>query len=185
MARLFLLRHAKSSWDDPALSDFERPLNIRGRASAPTMGRHMADHSLLPDVILCSSARRTRETLAGLLPHLTGDMEIRLMKAIYTSSEGTYVPLLRKAGGEAKRLLLIGHNPAIQETALALIGHGNPAFIEEIRGKFPTAGLAVIDLPTDDWSALAPGSGRIVAFFRPRELEVVGADAAAGLDSDD
>lgn len=185
MARLLLLRHAKSSWDDPDVVDFDRPLNIRGRASAPIMGRHMADHRLIPDRVLCSSARRTRETLAGLLPHLSADLEIQLTRSIYAASEATYLPYLRRSGGEAKTLLLIGHNPAMQETALALIGHGNPALIEQIKEKFPTAGLAVIDLPSDDWSRLSAGSGRIVAFFRPRELEVVGADAAALLDGDD
>ncbi|WP_181702319.1 SixA phosphatase family protein [Chthonobacter albigriseus] len=183
MARLFLLRHAKSSWDGSGVPDFDRPLNIRGRASAPLMGRHMVDHALVPEKILCSSARRTRETLAGLLPHFPGDMSIDVMRSIYTASEGTYVPILRKHGGTARSLLLVGHNPSIQDTALAVIGHGNPEFIEQIREKFPTAGLAVIDLPTDDWADLKPGSGRIIAFFRPRELELVG-EAGPG-DGDD
>ncbi|WP_181707467.1 SixA phosphatase family protein [Chthonobacter rhizosphaerae] len=182
MARLLLLRHAKSSWDDASTPDFDRPLNIRGRSSAPLMGRHMADHSLFPERILCSSARRTRETLAGLLPHLSGDVDIRLMRSIYQASEEGYLSVLRQAGGTVKSLMLIGHNPGMQDTALSLIGSGNPAYVDEIRGKFPTAGLAVIDFDLSDWSKLAPGTGRIVAFFRPREIEVVGAPALAEAD---
>lgn len=182
MARLFLLRHAKSSWDDATSPDFDRPLNIRGRSAAPMMGRHMADHALFPERVLCSTARRTRETLAGLLPHLSGDMDIQLMRSIYTASDAGYLDILRRHGGGTRSLMLIGHNPGMQDTALSLIGSGNPAFVDEIRDKFPTAGLAVIDFDLADWAKLAPGSGRIVAFFRPREIEVVGGPALVEVD---
>ena len=183
MARLFLLRHAKSSWDDNAGSDFDRPLNLRGRAAAPLMGRHMANHSMRPERVLCSSARRTRETLAGILPYLEGDFEARLMRAVYSQSEGDYLPILRAHGGSVATLMLIGHNPAIQATATALIGRGNPDLTRLVADKYPTAGLAVIDFENNDWSKLQPGSGRIVAFFRPRELEIVGGETP--VDTDD
>lgn len=179
MARLFLLRHAKSSWDETAIPDFDRPLNLRGRAAAPLMGRHMANHSMRPERVLCSSSRRTRETFAGILPFIQGDFEAQFMRSIYTQTEATYLSILRRHGGIARTLMLIGHNPAIQETATALIGHGNPELTRQIAEKFPTAGLAVIDFDIFNWSGLQPGSGRIVAFFRPRELEVVGGGDAA------
>lgn len=182
MVRLLLLRHAKSSWDEPGLSDYERPLNLRGRAAAPLMGRHMADHSLLPDRVLCSAARRTRETFAGILGFMSGEFDARFLRSIYMASEGSYLPILRSHGGTARRLMLIGHNPAIQDTALALIGRGNPDLLDPIRDKFPTASLAVIDFDLDDWARLQPGTGRIVAFFRPRELELVGAAKVAEAD---
>jgi phosphohistidine phosphatase len=183
MARLFLLRHAKSSWDDPGVRDFDRPLNLRGRAAAPLMGRHMADHALIPDRVLCSAARRTRETFGGILPFLPGDFEARFLGGIYECSSETYLPLIRRHGEGARRLMLIGHNPVIQETAISLIGRGNPDLAGAIAEKFPTAGLAVIDFDGDGWADVKPKSGRIVAFFRPRELEVVG--EPGGADADD
>lgn len=183
MARLFLLRHAKSSWDEAGLADYDRPLNIRGKSSAPIMGRHMADHALMPDRILCSGSRRTRETFAGILPFIKGDFDAKFLRSIYSGMAMTYAPILKTHGGTAKTLMLIGHNPTIQETALSLIGRGNPDLIEQIREKFPTAGLAVIDFDElDDWARLAEGTGRIVAFFRPREIEVVGAPQTADAD---
>jgi phosphohistidine phosphatase len=182
MVRLLLLRHAKSSWDMPGLHDYERPLNLRGRASAPLMGRHMADHGLLPDRVLCSGARRTRETFAGIVPFLTADFEASFQRAVYEAPEDGYPALIGRLGGRARTLLLIGHNPAIQACALDLIGRGNPDLIEEIGTKFPTAGLAVVDFDRNDWSGLERGSGRVVAFFRPRELEVVGGGEPEGAD---
>lgn len=177
MRRLLLLRHAKSSWDDSALEDFDRPLSLRGRSSAPGMGRHMADHSLVPDRVLCSTARRTRDTFAGILPFLTADLDVRFLSALYEAGESTMLSLIRKHGSEARALLVIGHNPGIADTALKLVGRGNPAFAEQIRDKFPTAGLAVIDFDGERWADVGPGSGRIVAFFRPRELAAVDAQA--------
>lgn len=174
MARLLLLRHAKSAWEDQGLADFDRPLNLRGRASAPLMGRHMADHALIPDRVLCSASRRTRETFAAIVPWLRGDFDAHFLRAIYECPGGTYAPILRRHGGAARTLMLIGHNPVIQDTALSLIGLGNPDLTKAIQAKYPTAGLAVIDFEGDDWSMLEPRSGRIVAFFRPRELEIVG-----------
>lgn len=177
MRRLFLLRHAKSSWDDAALDDFDRPLSLRGRASAPVIGRHMADHALLPDFVLCSSARRTRDTLAGLLPFMPGDFDVRFLAALYEADEERHLDLLRRHGGETRSVLVVGHNPGIAAAALALIGRGNPAIVDQIREKFPTAGLAVIDFEDGRWADLAESSGRIVAFFRPRELSAVDAQA--------
>ncbi|HUG63503.1 MAG TPA: histidine phosphatase family protein [Methylomirabilota bacterium] len=173
MVRLLLLRHAKSSWDDAGAPDYERPLNLRGRSAAPMMGRHMADHALRPDRVLCSAARRTRETFAGIVPYLSGDFDAMFLRAIYQAGDDAYPSLIRRHGGAAQTLLLIGHNPAIQSAALRLIGRGNPDIRGMIADKFPTAGLAVIDFDFEDWSLMEAGSGRVVAFFRPRELELV------------
>jgi phosphohistidine phosphatase len=173
MPRLLLLRHAKSTWDDEAVADHDRPLNARGRSTLPLMGRHMAVHGLSPQKILCSSARRTRETLAGLLPFFDGDLEVRLTRELYEAGEDRMIDQIRAHGVNARTLLVIGHNPGLQETAIGLIGSGNPLFLEDIERKFPTAGLAVIDFPAMKWVDVEPKTGRIVAFFRPRELHVV------------
>ncbi len=177
MPRLLLLRHAKSAAGDPGMKDADRPLAARGRRSAPLVGQHLAEHSLIPNSILCSTARRTRETLAGLLGHLEGDILIRLTGALYEPHSGHYLDVITRFGETARTLLLIGHNPAIQETAHRIIGSGNDALRREAAGNFPTAALAVIDIDElHNWKDLKPGGGRIVAFFRPRDLEVVGAE---------
>jgi len=171
MLRLLLLRHAKSDWTNPGLSDIDRPLNARGRAAAPLMGAHMASHQLQPDRILCSVARRTRETLALLLPHLASDVDIRITRDLYGEAEDDYIDTIRAPGRAARKLLVIGHNPGLQATALELIGNGNPALKEEIERKFPTAALAVVDFPHHRWSEIGPRTGRVVAFFQPKLLE--------------
>lgn len=181
MPRLMLLRHAKSSWDESSAPDFERPLNTRGRRSAPLMGRHMVTHRLVPQKIVCSSARRTRETLAGLLPYLPDDLDIRLTRDLYETGEDRYLDVIRAQGGQARSLLVIGHNPALQEVALTLVGTGNPSLVDDMREKFPTGALAVIDFEAKRWVDVEPHGGRIVAFFRPRELEMVDST----LDDDD
>ncbi|WP_334174184.1 histidine phosphatase family protein [Pseudoxanthobacter sp.] len=184
MPRLLLLRHAKSSWDVPGLGDHDRPLNSRGRHAAPLMGRHIAAHALLPERVICSTARRTRETLAGLLPHFDREMDIRLSRALYDSGSADYIDVIRASGGKARVLLIIGHNPALQDTAVDLVGAGNPALIETVATHYPTASLAVIDFPQKTWAEIAPHSGRIVAFFQPRELETVDSPGAAATADD-
>lgn len=174
MPRLLLLRHAKSSWNDDATADFDRPLSARGRNVLPLMGRHLAAHGLTPQKVLCSSARRTRETLAGLLPYFEGDLDLRLARDLYEAGEDRLIDQIRAHGGSARTLLVIGHDPGLQETALALAGTGNPSLIEDIEKKFPTAAAAVIDFPAVKWVDVEPKSGRLVAFFRPRELHLVG-----------
>ncbi len=173
MIRLLLLRHAKSSWDNPKASDFERPLNSRGRKAAPFMGQHMADHALVPEKVLCSAARRTRDTLAGLLPSFENDLDVKLTRLLYDCPDQTYLNLIRRFGQAAKTLLVIGHCPTIQQTAADLIGNGNPALKDEIIEHFPTAALAVIDFDHKTWSDIETDSGRVVAFFRPRDLQLI------------
>ncbi|MCX5497050.1 histidine phosphatase family protein [Kaistia dalseonensis] len=176
MTRLLLLRHAKSSWDQAGLADFDRPLAARGRRAATMIGEHLATHRLVPDRVLCSSARRTRETLIGLLPLIAADLDIKITRDLYEVGADAYIDSINALGANARTLLVIGHNPAIQETAIELIGSGNPALRDEIAEKFPTAGLAVIDFDVHKWSELRPKTGRVVAFFRPRELELVGSE---------
>lgn len=177
MPRLLLLRHAKSSWDDVSADDFDRPLSGRGRAAAPVMASHIVAHGLAPDRILCSSARRTRETLAALLPHLDEDVDIRLGRDLYLAGEDRMIDQIRAHGGSATTLLVIGHNPGLQETALALLAEaeddGDTSIRARIAEKFPTAGLVVIDFPAVKWVDIEPKSGRAIAFFRPRGRQLV------------
>jgi phosphohistidine phosphatase len=176
MPRLLLLRHAKSSWDDAEVDDFDRPLNSRGRRSAPLMGRHCAQHNLVPQAILCSAARRTRETLSGLIPYLAGDIDIRILRDLYMTSQDRHLDHIRGLSDASRTAMLIGHNPTMQDLAVRLIGSGNPSLIAEIEDKFPTAAVAVIDFDLRTWREVADKTGRVVAFFRPRELFAVDGD---------
>ena len=110
---------------------------------------------------------------------IPSELDIRITRALYEVGADAYLDCVGALGGNARSLMLIGHNPTMQDTAMELIGSGNPALRDEIESKFPTAGLAVIDFDIHKWSELRPRTGRIVAFFRPRELELVGADPVA------
>lgn len=180
MLTLFLLRHAKSSWTDQNLPDFDRPLAPRGHKAAPRIGAFMADRGFAPDRILCSSAQRTRETLALVLPHLGGDCDITLTRSVYESNdEHDLLALIATQSAHQSgptpaphRLMLIGHNPTMQDLALALAGNGAPDDRAALAEKFPTAALAVLTFDgTDGWAGLAPGSGLLTHFIRPRDLD--------------
>ncbi len=173
MLRLILLRHAKSSWDDTSAEDFDRPLTARGRIAAPVMGSHIAALGLAPDRILCSSARRTRETLAAILPHLDEDLDVHLTRDLYFAGEDRMIDQIRAHGAAATRLMVIGHNPGLREAALALIGSGEAAIIDEVAEKFPTAGMVVIDFPAARWVDIEPKTGKAVAFLRPRGRQLI------------
>lgn len=170
MARLILLRHAKSDWSDSTLTDADRPLNPRGQKAAPVIGQFMAANRLFPDLILCSTAQRTRETLAGIMPFLPREGEIRLLRALYDQSEDTYLPQIRKQGGSSRTLLVIGHNPATEETAHELFGTGPTDLKADMEAKYPSGGLCVLDFDLEDWSKLEPGTGALVHFIKPRNL---------------
>ncbi len=169
--RLLLLRHAKSAWDDEGLADVDRPLNSRGKAAARSMAAYLKENGLLPNQILCSTAQRTRETLARLLPSLSQEAKIHLISDLYRQSEDDYIPLIRKHGGRAQNLMVIGHNPATEDTALRLTGTANDGVLAQIELKFPTGALAVIDFDIASWSELHQRTGHLERFVKPRDLK--------------
>lgn len=166
--RLLLLRHAKSSWDDPALDDFARPLNKRGRAAAGIMGRFLVDRGLTPDLILCSTAQRTRETLALILPHLAQDLDIRLEGRLYGAGVGGYKALIGEVPDTVETVMVIGHNPAIEDYARQLAADGAPTDLAAMGGKYPTGALAVLAAPAGAWRHLT--RARLELFQVPRAL---------------
>jgi phosphohistidine phosphatase len=171
MPRLLLLRHAKSSWAEPGMADRDRPLAPRGRRAAERMAAEMESMGLLPDRILCSPARRTRETLAPLLPMLAEKNAVAILEALYESSADEYRGAIAANAGDAESLLVIGHNPAIQATALGFIGTAKNNAAARLAAKFPTAALAVIAFDGTGWPDLRPKSGRLELFLRPRDLD--------------
>lgn len=168
--RLLLLRHAKSAWPD--VPDNERPLNDRGRRDAPAIGRWLQSSGYVPDVVLCSTANRTRETWDLLAPELDADPPVHYEQRIYEASALSLLHLLRETGNGHRTVLLIGHNPGIVELAIGIAQmadgpDGEP--LERVRDKFPTAGVAVLDFD-GEWADLTPGEVRMTDFTAPKEI---------------
>jgi phosphohistidine phosphatase len=168
---VLLLRHAKSAWGDAGLADHERPLNRRGERSAKGMAEHIANKSPRPDLILCSTAIRSRQTLAPLVHRLAAPAPpILLEKALYLASEAALLARLREVPREADTVLLIGHNDGIWQLAEVLAGRGRAGLVAALHDKFPTGALATLRAPIKRWSELAAGSAELTAFVRPRDL---------------
>jgi phosphohistidine phosphatase len=169
---ILLLRHAKSAWGQPGLDDHERPLNKRGERAAEAMAEHIVHNAPRPDLILCSTAVRTRQTLAPLVHRLAAPAPpIALEKGLYLASEGELLVRLRAVAEDVGTVLLIGHNEGIGELADALAGEGEPAALAALHEKFPTGALATLQLDAGPWRDLAPGAAELLAFVRPRDLE--------------
>lgn len=169
---ILLLRHAKSAWNVPHQSDHDRPLNERGERAARTMAAHLAAKAPRPDLVLCSTAARTRQTLAPLVSALGSPTPpISLEKQLYLASEIELLERLQALPADVATVLLIGHNEGIGELAAALAGHGPRDVLERLRDRYPTGALATLRLPLGPWSALAPGTCELLAFVRPRDLD--------------
>lgn len=170
MRRLMLLRHAKSDWSAPGMPDRSRTLAPRGRDAAPRMGQYMANEGLLPDHVIVSPAERTRETwrlVAGALP---GRPATVFDARLYEAAVEDILAAIADAPEAAQTLLVIGHNPGLQETALFLSGAGARDMRRALKDKFPTAALAVLDVGRADWARLDAGCGRLDRFVSPRAL---------------
>ncbi len=159
--RLYLMRHAKSSWDDPGLTDHDRPLAARGRDAAERLGNHLRREQITPSLVLCSSARRTRETLDCLRV----DAPVEIEDGLYDASADELLARLRGVEDDVESVLLIGHNPAIQDLAATLAAAPNTL----AERKYPTGGLAGLAF-TGSWSRLQPGAAELLFFVIPRDL---------------
>jgi len=176
MKILYLLRHAKSDWADPALGDFDRPLNARGRKAARAMGRELKRLGLAADRILASPAARVVETLEGVAEGYGGRMAVDYDRHLYLAPAETLLDLVREADDVHGRLLIVGHNPGMEQLALLLARGG--ALRDRLAAKYPTGALAQISLPAAHWRDVDRGSGTLDLFLRPRDL-------APGLGPDD
>jgi len=171
MLELHLLRHAKSSWQDASLDDFARPLAPRGEAAAPRMGAYMAAHGIKPQMILCSAASRTRQTLALILPHLAGNPTVEFEDGLYLATAAGLLARIRKVRARTTSLMLVGHDPGMHGLAVELAGRGEAADLARLAHKFPTAALAVISFGASQWSKIEPKAGKLESFMFPRLLD--------------
>lgn len=170
MRRLYLLRHAKSSWDNPTTSDFDRPLNARGKKAAVLLNQHLLDEKIRPELVLCSPARRTRETCEALAQALR-DSAIRHDRGIYQAGPENLLAILRHVPADVKSVMVIGHNPGLEQLAGQLIAPGEAGdYATRMQEKFPTGGLATLGLP-GGWAELAEGSCTLKDFLRPADIE--------------
>lgn len=169
MRTLYVLRHAKSDWGDESLRDFDRPLNGRGRKAAKAMGSAMRERGLAPDLVLLSPSARTTETLARVEEGFGANFEKVEEPGIYLAEARTLVDLIRGAPAKSERLMVVGHNPGMQEMVRTL-AKGPPELLDEAGAKFPTGALAEITFDVSDWPDVTPGSGSIRSFVKPREL---------------
>jgi phosphohistidine phosphatase len=170
MKILTLLRHAKSGWDDPVSRDFDRPLNPRGRRAARTVGREMKAQGLAFDLVLASPARRVMETLDEVAAGY-GAIAPEYDRRLYLAATATLLDIVRHAPDTAERLLLVGHNPGLEELALRLAQGEGDALRGEVEVKYPTGTVAEIELPAESWAEVKEGTGRIARFIRPRDLD--------------
>jgi phosphohistidine phosphatase len=171
MLTLMLLRHAKSSWSEIGQDDRNRPLDARGKLAAPAMGAYMADHRLIPQLVLCSPATRAEDTWSLVAAELKASPTVLIEPTLYDFGDGeALLDCLRFKGGPAQTVLLVGHNPSIANLAGKLAGKGNDKLRERLDAKFPTAALAVIGFHAHDWKALTAGCGTLLNFVTPKEL---------------
>ena len=170
MLELLLLRHAKSSWDHPTTADHDRPLNDRGLAAAPMMGAYLAAEGLVPDLVLCSTATRTRATLDLVLPALAVRPAVDFESDLYLAEADVLLARLQRVPSNVRRVMMVGHNPGFQDFAIDLCGGGNKVARALLEQKFPTAALAVISFRSTVWADVAPGAGHLDRFVTPRGL---------------
>lgn len=167
---LALMRHAKSAWDLGVESDHLRPLNERGRRAVPVIGSYLAEVGFEPNLVLCSTASRTRETLGRLLRDFAGTPTVRYEPTLYLATREEGLERLRRLGKRWRRVLIIGHNPGLQDLAAHLVGEADRALAGRIAEKFPTAALALLDCALETWADLTPGAVRAARFVTPKQL---------------
>lgn len=174
MRRLLLLRHAKSSWDQRNQEDALRPLAPRGRRAAPLIGRHLDGQGMVPDLVLCSTAERARQTLelvSAEWDRTDGDgPTIEMRGSLYLAPPGEMLAALRRLSDAIESVMIIGHNPGMAMLAGQLALKGDPRGLKTMAVKYPTAALAVIDFDVDAWRAVMPGTGYLWSFVRPKDL---------------
>lgn len=167
---LFLLRHAKSSWEAPDLIDHDRPLTKRGIMAAGLMGREMVEREWVPDYVICSTSTRTRETLA-LWRHASGfNPEVSYSRDLYHASAGELFEIVMNIPDKHDKIMLVGHNPGMEQMAMQLCANLGDEPAKELMEKFPTAALAMFEIPNKSWAQTEPGTAKLANYITPRKL---------------
>ena len=172
MKTLLLLRHAKSSWDDPSLADFDRPLADRGRRAATTMAGYLKREKIRPDLILCSAARRARETMELVQTAWQFTVPVHMDRHLYEAGPGDLQQRLRALGKKPGTVMAIGHNPTMEILALDIVADGPKRELAELKVKYPTGALGVFTFEgrKSGWKDLSTHSATLERFVKPRDL---------------
>jgi phosphohistidine phosphatase len=171
MRTLLLLRHAKSSWDDPGLEDFDRPLAPRGEKAAPLMAAYLTNAGPRPDLVLCSPAVRARQTWSLVARSLGDAIDVKELRGLYLGAPSRLLEAVHRAPDQATCVMLVGHNPGMEHLAMALAGPASkPKAMAKLHAKFPTAALAEIEFDAAAWRDIGAGAGRLTRFVRPKDL---------------
>jgi phosphohistidine phosphatase len=166
MRVLHLVRHAKSSWDDPDLGDRDRPLTPRGKRASKALAHHLEEAGIRPDIVVCSPARRAQDTLKPLQRALGAGATVRLDERVYAASADELLDVVSEVPDRVSSVMLVGHNPGLQDLALALIKPG--ASQGELVSRFPTGALASLAIPGSSWHRLRRGSATLTELWTPR-----------------
>jgi phosphohistidine phosphatase len=167
--QLLLLRHAKSSWDEPGLTDHDRPLAPRGHKALRKIAASVTAAGLAPELVLCSSARRAVQTLEGISAALPTDVPVSVEDGLYAADPQDLLARLHAVDDDVHGVLMIGHNPGMEDLAARLVGHGDRALRGDMSGGFPTAALATLVF-TGPWRSLGVGAATLEGFVVPRRL---------------
>jgi phosphohistidine phosphatase len=177
---LYLLRHAKSGWDDPVARDFDRPLNKRGEKAARVIGQWMASNGVTFEHVIASPAVRVIDTLDGLWAGYGRKVEPTWERRIYLASSATLLDVIRETDDAYGSILMVGHNPGMEDVVFDLVADdGQSPLRKEVEIKYPTAALAQLELDIDHWSEIDKPVARLTRFVRPRDLDAsLGPDEA-------
>jgi len=166
---LYLLRHAKSSWADDSLADHDRPLASRGKKATRVLARHLFDAGIRPALVLCSTAARARQTFEGVAASLGDDVDVWEEESLYGAGSSALLRRLRRLPPAVPSVMVVAHNPGLEDLAMDLIEGGDEGSIARLREKFPTGALATLLIP-GEWKALAKGHATLTAYVVPRDL---------------
>lgn len=169
MKTVHLLRHAKSSWDNPLQADRDRPLNERGQDQASRMAGHFRRRALRPGLVLCSPAARARQTLDMIAPEL-GKTPIKVEDGLYEADWTKLLERLRALPAELESVLVVGHNPALEDLAAELGREGGGADLARLLAKYPAGALASLEIESRDWKGAGTAPGRLAGFVVPADL---------------
>lgn len=170
MLTLTIVRHAKSSWGDPGLRDIERTLNERGKAQAQRLGTDLEGKQLSPDLIICSSANRARQTLEQMQKNWQTDAELIVESRLYLASPNAIMELLNEHGQDHSHIMIIGHNPGLHMLAHGLAREGDEQGLAMLREKYPTGTLCIVRSKTDKWKNIGNGTGKLIYLATPKQL---------------
>jgi phosphohistidine phosphatase len=163
MKTLHLLRHAKSDWGDDSLTDHERPLAPRGIKAAGRLAQHLKQEPIELDLVLCSTARRARETMELIRPAL-GKVEVAIEDDLYGAGADELIRRVKRVPAKIEAVMVIGHNPGMEEVAGLLLG------LDKAPGHFPTCALASLRILSRDWRSIRSGDAELIAFLTPKEI---------------